>query len=223
MGEQPFDHWAHRAGERAGADRHWHPAAASLSSWAIIFARTVSSAACAASGSVRKPLLVGRMTWRSCTAPSSPRAAPPAWPGFSSLVPRVRASAAAGVTAADLLLEGSRRAMRVAQLKEIDRLEQDLRRCRRWAAPARTWACSAPCGNHECVLIARKRAAGDAGDGGARHFRGAGGDPRSVYLRRFPRWWPTTASPDQVTPAGDALRRLHRGVLHHSATARGAW
>lgn len=31
-----------------------------------------------------------------------------------------------GVTAADLLLEGSRRAMRVAQLKEIDRLEQGL-------------------------------------------------------------------------------------------------
>ena len=77
------------------------------------------------------------------------------------------------------LLEGVRRAMRVAQLREIDRLEgeprdagdgrlhQSVRR------PVRHGL-----GHHGCVPGPRQCPAGDARDGGARHRRGADRDRR---------------------------------------------
>jgi len=55
---------------------------------------------------------------------------------------RQRQSASGG----EQLLEGSRRAMRVAQLKEIDRLEQSLATLATVAAPVRTSGCLALCG-----------------------------------------------------------------------------
>ncbi len=51
-----------------------------------------------------------------------------------------------GAVPVDQLLEGARRSMRVAQLKEIDRLRAACRRSQRWVRPARMWACSARCG-----------------------------------------------------------------------------
>ena len=63
---------------------------------------------------------------------------------------------AQGGVAADMLLEGSRRAMRVAQLKEIERLEHSL-------ATLATVGSTSPVrrpvrhrlGHHECVQLAR--------------------------------------------------------------------
>jgi hypothetical protein len=75
---------------------------------------------------------------------------------------------------ADQLLEGARRAMRVAQLRELDRLERNL-------ATARDGRLDEPLrgpvrhrlGHHECVPQSRQCAAGDAGGGRAGHLRGA--------------------------------------------------
>ncbi len=77
----------------------------------------------------------------------------------------------------DQLLEGARRAMQVARLKEIDRLEHSL-------ATLATVRLDQPLcrsvrhglGHHECVHRPRKHAAGDPRNGGARHFGSARGD-----------------------------------------------
>ena len=99
---------------------------------------------------------------------------------------------AQGGVAADMLLEGSRRAMRVAQLKETERLEHNL-------ATLATVGSTSPYvglfgtvwGIMSAFSASRQCAAGHAGDGGSGHCRGTHrhglrpvrGDPGSGCLQ----------------------------------------
>ena len=123
---------------------------------------------------------------------------------------------------AEQLLEGSRRAMRVAQLKEIDRLEHSL------ATLATVGSTSPYVGLFGTVwgIMSAFSSLGNVqqatlAHGGARHLRGAGRD-RIRAVRGDPgggRLQPLRRPGDAP---GDALRRLHRGVLDHPAAPCGA-
>jgi len=117
-------------------------------------------------------------------------------------------------TAADLLLEGARRSMRVAQMRELDRLERNLaldeplRRIVRHRV-----------GNHVGIPQSRQRAAGDAGRRRARDRRGVdhhGGGPVCGHSRRGR--LQSVRRPGQ--PIGTSIRHLCRRVLNDSAAAR---
>ena len=124
-----------------------------------------------------------------------------------------------GGVPADQLLEGARRAMKVAQLKELERLEHNL-------ATLATIGSVSPyvglfgtvVGHHGHLRRAQRRAAGNAGHRGAGHRRGtgghglrAGGCHTGVHCLQPLR--------GQGRPAGAALQRLHGGVLDHPAAA----
>ena len=123
-------------------------------------------------------------------------------------------------TPADLLLEGARRAMRVAQMREIDRLETKSRHPRHGRldqslrGPVRHRV-----GHHECLPQSRQRAAGHARGGRAGHRRGVDrhrhrlvrGDSGGGGLQPIRR---------SGEPAGTSLRYLRRRVLDHTAAPR---
>ena len=195
---------------------------ASVASWAIIFRkRRVISQLAPPGRPLRDRLLVGRRSGARCTAASRPRARPaPACRASSS--PASASSAACGsrATPADQLLEGARRAMRVAQLREIDRLEHNLATLATSVRPARmsglfgtVWGIMSAfhnLGNVQQATLAavapgHLRGADHHGDRPVRgHSRGGGLQP----LRR----------PGE--PPGTALRHLHGGVLDHPAAPR---
>jgi len=75
------------------------------------------------------------------------------WPAYSSSDFASLRGCGNRRIAGDQLLEGARRAMRVAQLKEIDRLEASLATLATVGSTSLTSACSARCGNHERVRL----------------------------------------------------------------------
>ena len=100
--------------------------------------------------------------------------APPAWRASSSRAFANSRGSSRSRASAEQLLEGARRAMRVAQLKEIDRLEHSL-------AILATVGSTSPYvglfgtvwGIMSAFTSLERRAAGDARDGRAGHCRSA--------------------------------------------------
>ena len=104
---------------------------ASLMSWAIIFRkRALLSRAARRGRNIREQFLVGRRPHRAVPADRKPRRRHRHVEHLRVGLPRVRAPASRAACQPEQLLEGARRAMRVGQLKEIDRLEAEPRESR---------------------------------------------------------------------------------------------
>ena len=140
---------------------------------------------------------------------------------FSSPVSANSAGCASWVRRRDQLLEGARRAMRVAQMREMDRLERQSRDAGhgRLHQPVRG-PVRHGVGHHECVPQSRQCAAGDPGGGGAGHRRGADRD-RDRPVRRDSRGGCLQPVCRSGQPPGTALRHLRRRVLDASCSVTG--
>ena len=143
-----------RAGERAGADRDRNPAAGLAHLLGHHLPQAPLIGARAARPTVSRTASGPATTWRSCTAPSSPTAGPPAWRASSSSASASSPACARGGMAADQLLEGARRAMRVAQLKRSTAWSTTWRRSRPWAHQPLRRPVRHGLGHHERVLSA---------------------------------------------------------------------
>ena len=123
-------------------------------------------------------------------------------------------------TPTDLLLEGARRAMRVAQMREIDRLGAQSRDARHGRLhQSLRGTVRHRVGHHERLPQSRQCAAGDPGGGGAGHRRGADRH-RDRTVRRDSRGDRLQPLCRSGQPAGTALRHLRRRVLDHPAAPR---